>query len=69
MIHRLHNMIGDCDTQVMAAQGDWCRAVPEPLPLTLRERVAAAWAVLMGAAHAVAWPKPGELERAYHGRR
>lgn len=56
-IHRLADMIGSKDTEVHGGY----RAVP--LPYRGR-RLKAAFLVLTGKAFAVAWPDPGDLERA-----
>ena len=41
--------------------GNWVRAVGVPYP---GGRIRAAWWVLTGRAHALRWPKAGELEQA-----
>lgn len=61
-ITRLENMIGDKNTRTLV-NGSWPISVPLPYPPTLTERIRAAWWVLTNRAHAVVWPKVGDLER------
>jgi hypothetical protein len=76
MIYRISHMIGSRTAMTVPA---WARgrnppyfaeapalvrAVPDPLPLDIIARCRAAWAVLVGRAHAVKWPQQGELEEA-----
>jgi len=42
--------------------GRWVLAAAEPYAPTLRSRFAAAWWVFTGRAHALVWPRPGDLE-------
>lgn len=50
--------------------GRYVHAVAEPYrPENLRERLTVAWWVFTGRAHAVVWPKDGDLERAILGGR
>ena len=63
-VRGIHDMIGDSNTRVMRMGLDSFRAVPAPYPLSALERIGAAYEVLMGRAHAVKWPEPGDLERA-----
>lgn len=49
---------------VEMTEGRWVAAVAVPYAANIVERIAAAWWVLTGKAHAFTWPKPGELERA-----
>lgn len=46
--------------------GRWVVAVCEPYPTIGFERIRAAWWILTGRAHAVVWPKPGDLETILH---
>ncbi len=68
MTLRIRHLIGPKDVQALMCNGPvtgpWVRAVPIPLTGGLLARLSDAWAVLRGRAHAVAWPKPGELEEA-----
>lgn len=43
--------------------GRYVMAVAEPYPCNIFESIRAAWWVLTGRAHAVIWPKAGDLER------
>lgn len=56
------HVIGDIyreGAQAGLPDGRWVCAVPEPYS---GGRLRAAWWVLTGRAHALIWPKPGELE-------
>ena len=68
MIYRIRNLIGPERIHAWMPLGDstgvWVRAVPLPFAPGFLARLYAAWAVLMGDAHAVRWPEPGELEEA-----
>lgn len=58
------HVIGDIyreGAQAGLPDGRWVCAVPEPYS---GGRLRAAWWVLTGRAHAIIWPKPGELEDA-----
>lgn len=48
--------------------GRYVAAVAEPYSLNVIERVRAAWWVLTGRAHAMVWPKAGDLESVRRGR-
>ena len=63
-INRFSNMIGTSDCGAGLPDGRYVRAVPEPYYTAGRSRLRAAWWVLTGKAHAVIWPKAGELEDA-----
>ena len=63
-INRLRSMIAPPDIEAGLPDGRWVRAVPEPYTTFGMERLRACWWVLTGRAHAVVWPKPGELEAA-----
>ena len=55
--------IGDiypADCAAGLPDGRYVRAVAEPYH---GNRLSAAWWVLTGRAHAIVWPKPGDLER------
>ncbi len=69
MIHSLYSMIGHPDTQAGLKDGRWVRAVPMPYPSTVIERILEAWAVFVGRAYAVRWPKAGDLEDALSPQR
>ena len=61
-VHRIRDMV--CDPASESTQDDfgrWVSAVPLPY---LGGSIRAAWWVLTGRAHAIIWPKPGEIERA-----
>lgn len=49
------------DVLAQVAHRSWARAVAAPYH---GQRLRAAWWVLTGRAHALVWPKPGELEYA-----
>ncbi len=69
-IHTVGRMFADRETQTSAVidgREVWVRAVCLPYHTFPIERVKAAWAVLTGKAHAVKWPKPGDLERVWYG--
>ena len=68
-VNRLRNMIGSGDCGAGLPDGRYVRAVPEPYYTFGRERLRAAWWVLSGRAHAVIWPKDGELEDAVNTQR
>ncbi len=61
-INRLRDMIGTSDCGAAMPDGKYVRAVPEPYYTAGYERLRATWWVLTGKAHAVVWPKSGELE-------
>ena len=61
-VHQLRHMIA-----LPGIDSPEGRCVPEPFPTTFPERLRAAWWVLTGRAHAVIWPKAGELENAING--
>lgn len=68
-INSIGSMIGPLGC-VSASGGqfyEFVRAVPEPYHTFGLERLRAAWWVLTGRAHAVVWPKAGDLERAVGG--
>ena len=70
-IHTVGRMFAGPDTHartVIDGQPVWVRAVLEPYHTYPVERVKAAWAVLTGKAHAVEWPKDGDLERVWFGQ-
>ncbi len=67
-VHRLRSMIGTDDCASAMPDGRWARAVPEPYYTAGYERLRATWWVLTGRAHAVVWPKAGELEDAMAAR-
>lgn len=59
--------IGDMYSPDVAAglpDGSWAAAVAEPYSCNIFESIRAAWWVLTGRAHAVIWPKAGDIERA-----
>jgi hypothetical protein len=62
-VNRLRNIIAPRRSGIMAGlpDGRWVLAVSEPYD-TLGSRLRGAWWVLTGRAHAIVWPKPGELE-------
>lgn len=62
-VNTIGNMIGITGTSVASPRG-WARAVPLPYQTAGISRIRAAWWVLTGRAHAVVWPKPGDLENA-----
>ncbi len=68
-IHRISDMIGGQGVGSAMPDGRYVMAVPEPYYTFGRERLRAAWWVLSGRAHAVIWPKDGELEDAVNTRR
>jgi hypothetical protein len=63
-INTIGSMIGSKHTTAGGPQGPWYRAVPAPYYTFGIERLRAAWWVLTGKAHAVVWPRHGDLERA-----
>jgi hypothetical protein len=63
-INRLRNMVAPSDLSAGLPDGRIVRPVPEPYHTMGVERLRAAWWVLTGRAHAVVWPKAGELEEA-----
>lgn len=63
-IHRLADMIGRQDVRVRVPGYGTARAVPLPFVPGFIGRLRPALAVLVGRAHAVEWPKPGDLEKA-----
>lgn len=64
-VHYVSSMFGDSTVRCGLPDGRWVRAVCEPYRSeTLRERLTVAWWVFTGRAHAVVWPKPGDIERA-----
>ena len=67
-VHLLRDMIAPPTVAAGLPDGRWVRAVPEPYWTFGIERLRAAWWVLTGRAHAVVWPKAGELEQALSGR-
>ena len=63
--------IGDMYSRGVSAglpDGRWVAAVAVPYPCNVIERVRAAWWVLTGRAHALVWPKAGDLEDAFKER-
>lgn len=69
-IHTIDRMFAGPDTQasiIIGGREVWVRAVPAPYYTFPVERIKAAWAVLTGKAHAVKWPREGDLERVWHG--
>ena len=60
-VKRLADMIGDKSCHAGLPDGRWVRSVPEPF---YGMNLQAAWEVLRGRAHAVEWPKAGDLEKA-----
>lgn len=63
-INTIFSMVAPQGVHAGLPDGSWVRAVPEPYPPFLHERLRAAWWVLTGRAHAVVWPKAGDLEKA-----
>ena len=63
-VHRLSDMIGHSSVTTIVDTYGQVRAVPLPYRDGLFERLRTAWFVLIGAAHAVRWPEPGDLEKA-----
>jgi len=64
-------MFAGPDTQagvVIDGRKRYVRAVVEPYHTFPIERIKAALAVLTGKAHAVEWPKEGDLERIWYGK-
>jgi hypothetical protein len=61
-IHTIHRMFAGPGTQAGLPDGRWVTAVAEPYVPGLFGRIAAAWWVVTGRAHAVIWPAPGDLE-------
>ncbi len=64
-VHRLSDMIGSRFVTTPIETYGFVRAVPEPYSAGLFGRLLAAWCVLTGKAHAVRWPEPGDLEKAF----
>ena len=60
-VHTLRDMLGSPSCQAGLPDGRYVRAIPEPFT---GNRIVAAWWVFTGRAHAVVWPKSGELEAA-----
>lgn len=63
-VHRLSDMVGSSSVTTPIETYGFVRAVPEPYSAGLFGRIRAAWYVLTEKAHAVRWPKPGDLEKA-----
>lgn len=63
-INRLRNMVAPSGISTGLPDGRVVRPVPEPYYTAGLERLRAAWWVLTGRAHAVVWPKAGDLEDA-----
>lgn len=54
------------DVRAGLPDGRWPYAVAEPYASNFLERVHAAWWILTGRAHAMLWPKAGDLEGIFH---
>jgi hypothetical protein len=63
-VHSVHSMFAGPGVQAGLKDGRWVTAVAEPYHTFGAERLRAAWWVLTGRAHAVVWPKDGDLEDA-----
>lgn len=62
-VHSIGQIFGGPNLRCGLPDGRWVTCIAEPYD-SPRSRVQAAWWVLTGRAHAVIWPKAGELEDA-----
>lgn len=60
-IHTIRDIVGASGCAAGLPDGRYVRAIPEPYT---GNRLMAAWWVLTGRAHAIIWPKAGDLEDA-----